>query len=206
MAIDEIQLRTMCTELKISALSQDDYEFLREFVTVIAPIADGITYLEGDKQLFGAYLPTLFGIKTSLLEMKSSRELLYCMPLVDAVYDGFTKRFKEMMNLDNPRATPLYLAMISDPKYKISFIPPSAWNKDTLKMIKNALLAAGERIRNGPNKENFDSNAIQPVPMPIDVDPSVTNGKLRYYFQKFLLNLIRLLLCPFENFFKVNLR
>lgn len=115
MDIDEIQLRTVCTELKISTLSGDDYEFLREFISVIAPIANGITFLEGDKQLFGAYLPTLFGIKSTLLEIQSSRQLFHCMPLVDAVYNGFTTRFKDMMDINNRRATPFYLAMISDP-------------------------------------------------------------------------------------------
>lgn len=145
-------LRTVCSELKIAALSEEDYEFLHEFVAVIGPIAKGITLLEGDKQLFGTYLPTLFRIQTALNEMESSGQLLHCVPLLNAVQDGFRKRFREMMDPTDVRAAPLYIAMICDPKYKLDYIPPYIWASNSLQCFKNLLLTAAEKILNVTDK------------------------------------------------------
>lgn len=98
---------------------------MREYITVIRPIAEGITFLEGDKQPFGSYLPALFGIQSKLEYLANKVILSYCEPLLGAVYEGFQKRFAEVMEVSDPKSVPLYLAMMSNPAYKISFLPPA---------------------------------------------------------------------------------
>lgn len=158
-------------------MSDEDYEFLREFVEVIGPIAHGITLLEGDKHYFGMYLPTLFGIKNRLMEMESRQNFMHCKPLLDAVIDGFDNRFKAMMDPTDSRSIPLYIAMVTDPKYKLNYIPPFIWNSSTLQRIKNMLLTAAEKILRIPgNQDILDVGVIQEV-APDGAEADERNGK-----------------------------
>lgn len=141
-------LATACEALGIDKLSDQDIQFLREFAQVFQPIADSITFLEGSRNMFGTYLPTLFSVRTKLREMHHSNKLAYCRPLLDAVRDGFQKRFDHLMSLGNvftepdPRAVPLFIAMVSNPRFKVNFIPPYWFdeNPGALLKIQNLLL------------------------------------------------------------------
>lgn len=181
MKIDSILLRSVCIELHISSLNQRDYDFLWEFLMVMRPIANGITFLEGDKQLFGAYLPTLFGIKTALSDMET--ELTYCAPLLQAVNDGFNRRFGEMMDPFNAKSVPLFIAMVSNPMFKMSYIPPSFMRASVIRSIKNMLLTAGEKILNIFEKENL-LPSIQKLPRAFESEsnknPSHSDGMLYF--------------------------
>lgn len=106
------------------------------------PIAEGITALEGNI-CFGAYLPYLFGIKSQLNRLTTQR-LLYCKPLLDSVISGFYKRFDDLMDPYNIRSVPLYLAMITNPKYKLNYI--AELRPTLLQKLKNMLISAAEMI------------------------------------------------------------
>lgn len=113
---------------------------------IFRPIAEGITFLEGDQQLFGSYLPTLFGIRTALNEIRTTAALTFCEPLIIAVQKGFLARFTDMMDPENTHSVPLFLAMASNPKYKLSFIPPSLFRTNIMGCIKNMMMAAAEKL------------------------------------------------------------
>lgn len=150
LSFDLSALATACEALGIDKLSDQDIQFLQEFVEVLQPIADAITLLEGSKNMFGTYLPTLFGVRTKLRDMHLSavEPLLYCRPLLDAIRDGFRNRFAHLMTLGNlfaepdPRAVPLFIAMVSNPRFKLNFMP-KYWfdeNPDGMQKIQNLLL------------------------------------------------------------------
>lgn len=150
LSLDLAALAIACEALGIEKLSDQDIQFLIEFTKVFQPIADAITFLEGSKNMFGAYLPTLFSVRTKLRQIHLSNELVYCKPLLHAIRDGFHKRFAHLMSLGNvfqepdPRAIPLFIAMVSNPRFKLNFIPPYWFdeNPQAMQQIQNLLLNA----------------------------------------------------------------
>lgn len=142
-------MATACEALGIEKLSDQDFDFLTEFAEVVRPIADAITFVEGMRS-FGSYLPTLFGARMKLREIYLEEKLIFCQPLVVAIKEGFDKRFGDVTKLTDlfekgsPKAIPLYLAMISNPDFKLSYIP-DYWIENypnTLTQIKSILLNA----------------------------------------------------------------
>lgn len=153
LALDWVSLATACEALGIEKLSDQDFDFLTEFVKVFRPIADGITFVEGTHKNFGSYLPTLFSIRMTLREMYVDDELLYCRPLLLAIKEGFDKRFWHLMKLTDlyergsPKAVPLYIAMLSNPAFKFNYIP-KYWfeeNPNALNQIKSIFLNAMQK-------------------------------------------------------------
>lgn len=141
-------LQTLCSALKIDSLNENDYEFLTEYVTIIRPIANGITILEGDKQMCGAYLPVLFGIKKRLnfIESNANAPIKHCNALLQAVKNGLKTRFGAMMDPLNVVSIPLYVAMLSNPKFKMNFIPPDVMRPAVFNSLKTMLIRVGENI------------------------------------------------------------
>lgn len=123
-------------------MTDTDNDFLREFKLVMRPVAEGLTALEGNI-FFGAYLPHLFGIRSQLDRLKQ-QNLRFCNPLVKAIDEGFIERFKDVMDPYHVRSVPLYLAMITNPKYKLSFM--GQLRPTILIRLKNMLLSAAEEI------------------------------------------------------------
>lgn len=141
-------LQTLCSALKIDALNENDYEFLTEYVTIIRPIANAITILEGDKQMCGSYLPVLFGIQKWLdfIESNANAPIMHCDALLQAVKNGLKTRFSAMMDPFDVVSVPLYIAMVSNPKYKMNFIPPNVMRLSVFNSIKTTLIRVGENI------------------------------------------------------------
>lgn len=137
--------------LNIGTLNDTDYAFLLEFRSVMRPIAEGLTALEGNN-LFGSYLPHLFGIKAQLDRLKN-KKLNFCEPLLKAIDNGFYERFQEVMDPYHIRAVPLYLAMMTNPKYKLSYM--GQLRPTILQKLKNMLLSAAEEISNESQKEQL---------------------------------------------------
>lgn len=155
-------MATACEALSIEKLCDQDFEFLSEFISVIKPIANAITFLEGDIQTFGAYLPMLFSVRQTLKEMYRDNQLQYCRPLLIAVRDGFDKRFGHLTTLTSyfekgdPKALPLFIAMLSNPEYKMNFIPTDWFhsNANGMAQIKSLLLNAMKHILKDEKQAN----------------------------------------------------
>lgn len=157
LSINEINLKAACTVLAIPVLDKEDYEFLHEYMKVIRPIAEALKALEGNRDTFGIYLPTLFGVKFKLDELSKSR-LKFCKPLLHSVCNGFSTRFAKMMDLNTPKSLPLYLAMATNPNFKLNYMPSNT-SMPTLKKLQNMLIKAAEEFafegRIHPSMENL---------------------------------------------------
>lgn len=158
MSFDRVVLQCLCTELAIAPLSPEDYDFLIEYVSIFKPIAEGITFLEGNQQMCGSYLPTLYGIEARLNDIRNE-SLAYCGPLLDAVIAGFQRRFGDKMDPSKVRSVPLFIAMISNPKYKLSFLPPNLLRPTFLKQVKTIMLKAAEKIIQ--ENDAFESDSFE---------------------------------------------
>lgn len=154
--INEMNLMAACTILNIPSLDGQDYAFLNEYMKVIRPIAECLKELEGNRKTFGIYLPTLFGLKFKLEEM-SKEHFKFCQPLLENISSGFNVRFGEMMDLNNVKSLPLYIAMATNPHFKLNFMPKQT-PLTVLKRIQNIVIKAAEEIIASEGEINGNSS------------------------------------------------
>jgi hypothetical protein len=87
------------------SLKDTELEFLESYEQIMKPLAQALDILQGGKNtLFGFLVPTLERLKeklqkrqTQLIEKRS-----VCIPLMNALLDGITMRFSEV--LTDPKA------------------------------------------------------------------------------------------------------
>lgn len=111
------------------------------------PIASGLTYLEGDRITFGAYLPILLSMHIELKKLEQCNDIKYASPLVDAIAAGFNKRFGHLLDPYNLKSIPLHLAMLTNPKFKMHYIPDGSLNENKLVKMKQILINAAEKMK-----------------------------------------------------------
>lgn len=157
--IESDYLNLVCRKLQISEFSDVDFAFLKEFLKCLQPIAETITVLEGDI-LYGHTLPALFTIQNNFEEIRN-RGLEYALPLLNALEDGFEKRYKEFLDPFNATAAPYFLAMVSHPSYKLDCVPGQ---KQNATRIYNLLLNEAQEL----TKTNKDRPSAPTKNMDID--------------------------------------
>lgn len=165
MKINEVNLKAACTIVSVPILDSEDYKFLNEYIIVIRPIAEALKALEGNRHTFGSYLPTLFGLKFKLNVLKKTT-FKFCKPLVENIVDGFNTRFSGMMDLDNLKSLPLYIAMVSNPSFKLNYLPHNT-PIHVLKKIQNMFIKAAEEMVNEKKKNSSEENSTEPATIAI---------------------------------------
>lgn len=148
--LEREKLKRACECLKIPVLHEEDYKFIEEYVSIIRPIAHALKVLEGDKHLFGLYLPTLFGLKQKLRDLLMN-EWDYCEPLIASVNTGFTNRFAHLMDIEHQsgKAIPLFLGMVTHPQFKMNFIHKAHITPEYIQKVQGLLVTAAETILRG---------------------------------------------------------
>lgn len=118
-----MNLEDALIELKIPIPEDDEYLFIEEYYRVLTPITIALRTLETNKYTFGLYLPILFGLRKALDELHAEK-LMHCKPLITALQSGFEQRFAKFMDIYNVNSlhVPLYLAMVSNPHFKLDFL------------------------------------------------------------------------------------
>lgn len=164
--IDTVKLKAACTIVSISVLDSEDYEFLNEYINVIRPIAEALKVLEGNRHTFGSYLPTLFGLKFKLGVLEKTR-FKFCKPLIQNIVDGFDTRYSEIMDINRPKSIPLYLAMVSNPSFKLNYLPRNT-PMHILKKIQNMLLKAAEELFTEKTTNSSEENCTEPAQIVIN--------------------------------------
>lgn len=149
LSIDRNLLEDACIDADVNPFTDDEYEFLRQYHDVIDKVALALKGLEADRNLFGAYLPTLIGLRHVLVEnssMDNANDTELCVPLAKAMLEGFERRFSSVMDPFNPESHPLYIAMISNPEYKLNFMGTSRIEPRVMVKLKEILLDAAMSI------------------------------------------------------------
>lgn len=197
MKIDRDKLKLACNQMKIASLDEDDCCFLEEYYEIITPIACALKSLEANRFAFGLYLPILTGIRKKLNDLKKKR-FVYGKPLINALEKGFEQRFAEFLDIYDlyGRSVPLYIAMVTNPQYKLNFlgferIPSHISNK-----VQTMLLNAGkEALTHEKEKEiqnRTEEEAVASTSATIDAQVAVgkvggaSNIGAVYYFFLFL--------------------
>lgn len=158
MSIDKDALENACLQLKIDSLDYDEYEFLREYHNIMSLVATAMQTLEANCYTFGIYIPTLLGLNYQLKKMivhLSSKNYhdydidndggkFNCLPLVRAIKQGFDQRFGELIDPFSlsGKSIPLFVAMMSNPTFKLNFMCVSTISEQLLSHLKEMLVSA----------------------------------------------------------------
>lgn len=159
MNTDLEKLKAVCRECKIDALDDDDLVFLQEYHMIILPIAIALKTLEGNKLTFGAYLPTLTGLRLNLGKMNNLK-FIYCEPLLAAVSNGFEERFRTVLDIydEEGKWIPLYIAMVTNPQYKLNFLGMKTIPSHISEKVRTILFNAGKEV--SPKKNTSEPEAV----------------------------------------------
>lgn len=76
--------------LDLPQFTQDDIDFLSEYVRIMEPIATGVNNLQSSNSYYAIFLPTLHSIKYALDDLSKER-FKFCSILLKSVKDGFIK-------------------------------------------------------------------------------------------------------------------
>ena len=106
-------------------------EFLREYCTVLEPIAMAIDKVQGEQFLFYGYAIPVLRQTETLLKTIQNQFLKYNAPLVQAILRGMQKRFQPYLQQDFMVVKDALLATISDPYFKLK--PILKEKRDALK-------------------------------------------------------------------------
>ena len=100
-------------------LSESKVEFLREYCTVLEPIAMAIDKVQGEQFLFYGYAIPVLRQTETLLKTIQNQSLKYNAPLVQAALRGMQKRFQPYRQQDFMVVKDALLATISHPYFKL---------------------------------------------------------------------------------------
>lgn len=181
LSIDEDKLEHACAQLRVDPLESNEYAFLREYRDVMALVATALETLEANRYTFGIYLPTLFGLQYQLqrlierLSCENSRSYSIkivdeegniktvssnCLPLAHAIKRGFDNRFGELIDPYNinGKSVPLFVAMMSNPSFKLNFMCLPSISEELFKHLKEMLVSAAINAYNDENQIQTDDN------------------------------------------------
>ena len=115
---EQFTLKDLCQKLCLPEL-RSEVEFLREYCTVLEPIAMAIDKVQGEQFSFYGYaIPVLLQIET-LLKTIQNQSFKYNAPLVQAALRGMQKRFQPYLQQDFMVVKNALLATISHPYFKL---------------------------------------------------------------------------------------
>lgn len=132
--------------LNLDVFEDNEYDFLLEYQRVMKAIASALKTMEANKYTFGIYLPTLFGLRMKLASFVNT--VVHCLPLVEVIQDAFEERFGNVMDIfaADGKSIPAYVAMVSNPNYKLNYMGMKTIPAHILLRVKQLLLDAGMDI------------------------------------------------------------
>lgn len=133
------------SKLDIQIFSQSQKTFLNEYTEIMVVIADALNNLQANNYPYAVVLPTLFETKDKLVAMKT-KSFVHCKPLVTAIYNGFSKRFDEIMDLKSKSSLPALIATVTHPYFKLRWLKPEIRTPEQIDKIKQILSFAADEI------------------------------------------------------------
>jgi len=129
---------------------------MREYVTLMGPVARALDVLQGEKNCyFGYVIPTISALTEKLNAVTPG--LHVTQPLQTALLNGIKKLFSEYMS--NPDCI---MATITHHKFKLSYLPPELHGAYMLKLDHEVnVMNAAEPSTADPDNDDFFASATQ---------------------------------------------
>lgn len=141
---DSKDINKVMEELELPKFTTNEFMFLNEYESVTKPFADAIDNLQQGECFFSLFLPTLITVKLTLEKMKNEEKHQFCAPLLNAIYDGCIKRFGSFFDFRDKKTVPALLATVSDPFFKLRWIPKEFGTEENFTWIQNLMINAAE--------------------------------------------------------------
>lgn len=145
----DVQLLNKTTEaLSLENFSTSDLEFFREYMNVMRPIAESIDSLQADAY-HSHFLPTLVNIKYWLESINAESNLKHCQPLLDAITDGFEKRFGHFFIQNDEESITAIVSTCVHPYFKTRWLHEDMNTDSYLKHVEEMLIREAILIEKG---------------------------------------------------------
>jgi hypothetical protein len=137
--IKEDKLIDVCKALSLPPFVQIEINFLKEYLLLMAPIAQSIDILQGDQTCcLGFVLPTLTTLKKKL----QRPELKHANALRDSLLQGINKRFDSYF-----QDKEFLLAAVTHPRFKLSWLDDSTLRARCTELLEDAVNVLAEKKR-----------------------------------------------------------
>ena len=156
--------------LDVAVFSANHIIFIKEYCSVMQPLATALDILQGDKNLYIGYLlPTLVSLQNRLQAVKPG--LKYAGPLADAVLAGISQRF-----LGYFERTDLIVASVTLPQFKLRWLD-DAGKEHARSLLYSHACNAQDSSRNArePDGESPDEDFFS---FPIERESRSTNAEV----------------------------
>uniref|UniRef100_A0A3B3QSQ4 HAT C-terminal dimerisation domain-containing protein n=1 Tax=Paramormyrops kingsleyae TaxID=1676925 RepID=A0A3B3QSQ4_9TELE len=137
------KLNTISSKFGMTAITEREHQFIREYCTVMKPLTVALDILQGeDNCLHGTLLPTVETLIFKTLELKSGLQILVDLP--EAVVTAIKTRFAEVLESEDA-----VLAAVTLPKFKLRWLR----TQDRKDKAKASLLAECRKLVLDPDQQ-----------------------------------------------------
>lgn len=123
--LNRLMEATKSPKANLAILNTTEISYLKEYVILMKPLAQGLDFLQGDKNTYyGRLLPTLFSIKSKLEALLFSQDRSQLKIIHDAVpliLEAFKRRFTNELALDDSASVAI-IASVSHPYFKLRWL------------------------------------------------------------------------------------
>ncbi|RXN36640.1 AC9 transposase [Labeo rohita] len=110
------ELNTISCKFGMTAITEREHQFIREYCTVMKPLTVALDILQGEDNCFhGTLLPTVETLIFKTLELNSGLQILVDLP--EAVVMAIKTRFAEVLESEDA-----VLAAVTLPKFKLRWL------------------------------------------------------------------------------------
>lgn len=158
LSFDLVTLNTLMLALGLSQFTQENYDFLKEYLKVMEGVAFAVDNLQSSNSYYAIFLPTLHSIMY-LFDDLEMLELKYCLPLLESIKAGFTKRFERFFNRYDEHCIAAIIAAVTHPHFKMRWLYKRYQTKEYMDYIRELLIEKAMEIP-APNQNEYGSNGI----------------------------------------------
>uniref|UniRef100_A0A1A8L117 HAT C-terminal dimerisation domain-containing protein n=2 Tax=Nothobranchius pienaari TaxID=704102 RepID=A0A1A8L117_9TELE len=116
LTIPSNELNPLCVKLGIKCFTEKEYQFLKEYISVMKPLTVALDILQGDECTYGALLPTLTSLMSKTLALKDDLSKMTAT-LPDVIVKAIKTRFNAVLESQEGR-----LAAATCPKFKLRWL------------------------------------------------------------------------------------
>ncbi|XP_058979577.1 uncharacterized protein LOC131802871 [Musca domestica] len=116
------QLKDISKCLNVPCLSNQEIDYLQEFLLVYEPMAMAFEFLDmTQNHYYGCFLPTLVTIKWKLIRLYNSKKLCHLQDALQQLREDLQMDFKDYYNLDGSKSDSI-MAALTYPPVKTRFL------------------------------------------------------------------------------------
>lgn len=156
-SFDLVTLNTLMLALGLPQFTQENYDFLKEYLKVMEGVAFAVDNLQSSNSYYAIFLPTLHSMKY-LFDDLEAQELQYCSPLLEAIKNGFEKRFKRFFNRYDEHCIAATIAAVTHPHFKMRWLYKRYQTKIHMDHIREMLIEKALAMPQQPDSNDCGNN------------------------------------------------